>query len=87
MWKTVLAVWGSTAIAIGISVYFTRDMRCLWFLIIPALMSFKSELPDSNSKKKSQYNGPRLERGIDGNIYKVTDLDNGKKIYTCEEKK
>ena len=42
MWKIVLAVWGSTAIAIAIAIYFTHDMRCLWFLLIPACMSFRS---------------------------------------------
>lgn len=42
MWKAILAVWGSCACAIGITVYYTHDMRCLWFLLIPALMSFKT---------------------------------------------
>ena len=42
MWKTVLAIWGSTAIAIAIATYFTHDIRCLWFLLIPACMSFQS---------------------------------------------
>lgn len=42
MWKILLSVWGSTAAAIGISLYYTHDMRCLWFLLIPALMSFQS---------------------------------------------
>ena len=49
MWKVVLAVWGSTAIAIGIALYYTHDMRCLWFLLIPACMSFRS-----NDKIKSE---------------------------------
>ena len=43
MWKSVLAVWGSTAIAIGVAIYYTHDMRCLWFLLIPALIGFKSK--------------------------------------------
>lgn len=42
MWKSVLAVWFSSAIAIGIALYYTHDMRCLWFLLIPACMSFRS---------------------------------------------
>ena len=49
MWKVVLAIWGSTAIAIGIALYYTHDMRCLWFLLIPACMSFQS-----NDKAKSE---------------------------------
>lgn len=46
MWKSVLAVWGSCAIAISVALYYTQDMRCLWFLIIPMLMNF------STAKKK-----------------------------------
>lgn len=42
MWKSILAVWGSTAVAIGVTAYFTHDIRCLWFLLIPAFMSFKT---------------------------------------------
>jgi hypothetical protein len=42
MWKVVLAVWLSSAIAIGIAVYVTHDMRCLWFLLIPAFMRFRT---------------------------------------------
>ena len=43
MWKIILAVWGSTAIAIAVAIYFTHDMRCLWFLLIPAFMRFRSD--------------------------------------------
>ena len=42
MWKVMLAIWGSTAIAIGIALYYTHDMRCLWFLLIPSCMSYRS---------------------------------------------
>lgn len=42
MWKAVLAIWGSTAIAIGIALYYTHDIRCLWFLLIPACMRYRS---------------------------------------------
>lgn len=34
---TVAAVWFSSALAISVSLYFTRDMRSLWFLIVPLL--------------------------------------------------
>lgn len=43
MWKAVLAIWGSTAIAIGIALYYTHDIRCLWFLLIPACMRYRSD--------------------------------------------
>lgn len=42
LWKVALAYWGSTAIAIGLALYFTHDMRCLWFLLIPAFIRIKT---------------------------------------------
>lgn len=50
MWKAVIAVWISTTLLIGVVIYCTQDMRCLWFLLIPALMRFRGE----NTEK---YNG------------------------------
>ena len=41
MWKSALAIWGSTAIAIGLAIYYTHDIRCLWFLLVPALINIK----------------------------------------------
>ena len=49
IWKTALAVWGSTALAVSVGIYFTNDMRCLWFMIIPMLMRIKSD--DSKEDK------------------------------------
>jgi len=49
MWKIVLAIWLSSAIAIGIGIYYTHDIRCLWFLLVPACMSYRS-----NDKKESE---------------------------------
>ena len=43
MWKIALAVWGSSAAAIVIALYYTHDIRCLWFLLIPACMSWNYE--------------------------------------------
>ena len=47
MWKSVLAVWGSAAAAISVAVYYTHDMRCLWFLLIPAIIDFKAKKGES----------------------------------------
>lgn len=41
MWKIVLAIWGSAAIAISVAIYYTHDIRCLWFLLIPMCMSVR----------------------------------------------
>ena len=43
MWKIVLAIWGPTALAISVAVYYTHDMRCLWFLLIPMCMSIRHD--------------------------------------------
>ena len=43
MWKSILAIWGSVAIAISVALYYTHDMRCLWFLLIPTLMSVHTD--------------------------------------------
>lgn len=34
---SVASVWFSSALAISVSLYYTRDMRSLWFLIVPLL--------------------------------------------------
>ena len=49
MWKSILAIWGSTAIAIGIGLYYTHDIRCLWFLLVPTCMRYRS-----NDKEESE---------------------------------
>jgi len=35
--------WLATAIAIGVAIYVTKEVRCLWFLLLPAFISIKSE--------------------------------------------
>lgn len=40
---SVASVWFSSALAISASLYFTRDMRSLWFLIVPMLVNIKVE--------------------------------------------
>ena len=34
------AIWLSTSIAISVGLYYTKDIRCLWFLLIPSLNCF-----------------------------------------------
>lgn len=36
-------IWVSVSISISIGIYFTHDLKCLWFLIIPALIRIKTE--------------------------------------------
>lgn len=37
------AIWGSSAIAISVGLYYTHDIKCLWFLIIPSLMQVNTK--------------------------------------------
>ena len=53
MWLAVLSVWGSTALAISVAIYYTHDMRCLWFLLIPAMMSFHKD-QKKNDKEEDE---------------------------------
>lgn len=50
MWKEILAIWGSSATAIGIALYYTHDLRCLWFLLIPAFIGFRSKESEEDKK-------------------------------------
>lgn len=34
----IVAIWLSSALAISVGLYCTHDIRCLFFLLIPALM-------------------------------------------------
>ena len=54
LWKTALAIWGSTALAIGVAIYFTHDMRCLWFLLIPACVRIKTN-EDNTKTEETTY--------------------------------
>ncbi len=51
MWKIVLAIWLSSAIAIGIGIYFTHDIKCLWFLLIPAFMRIHDDNESEDENK------------------------------------
>ena len=51
MWKITLAIWGSSAIVIGIGLYYTHDIKCLWFLLIPACMRINGNEKESEDKK------------------------------------
>ena len=37
----VASVWFSSCAAIGIALYYTHDIRCLWFLLIPTFVNIK----------------------------------------------
>jgi len=43
MWKIVLGIWGSVVVATSVALYYTHDMRCLWFLLIPLFVSIKED--------------------------------------------
>ena len=48
----IIAIWLSSALAISVGLYCTHDIRCLFFLLVPALMKIriidKKEVEDGN---------------------------------------
>ena len=38
----VASIWVASALAIIAGLYFTKDMRCLWFLIVPACVGVRT---------------------------------------------
>ena len=50
MWIAVAAVWISVALAVSVGIYFTHSMHCLWFMLIPTCISFKS----SDNKEENE---------------------------------
>ena len=44
----IAAIWVPCAVAVSVGLYFTRDIRCLWFLLIPARISVKTGSSDNS---------------------------------------
>lgn len=42
MWKAIAVVWVATAAAVVAGLYYTNDPRCLWALLVPTCISFRS---------------------------------------------
>ena len=51
---TVWAVWLSSALAISAGLYFTHDIKCLWFLLIPACVKVSMQ-KDEDKKESEKY--------------------------------
>ena len=49
----VWAVWLSSALAISVGLYFTHDIKCLWFLLIPACV--RVSMQKDNDETESEY--------------------------------
>lgn len=44
--------WISTAIAVSIGIYYTKDVNCLWALLLPAYIGISSN-DNKDSKKEN----------------------------------
>ena len=44
------SMWFATAFAVVAGLYFTHSIHCLWFMLIPTVVSFKSS--SSNNKEE-----------------------------------
>jgi len=49
MWIAYGMAWIATALATSIGIYYTKDANCLWAMLIPGMISMKS-----NSGKKDK---------------------------------
>ena len=59
-------MWVAVSVAVSIGLYFTRNIHCLWFLIIPLFVSVKHE-PKDKSNPYSE--GEEKRKWVqDGNI-------------------
>lgn len=54
---TVILVWLSVALAVSAGLYFTRDIKCLWFMILP--LFFGMRMKDSDDEEKEEKNETR----------------------------
>lgn len=43
VWVGYAAAWLSTAISISVAIYITHNAKCLWFLLIPGLISIHTD--------------------------------------------
>lgn len=43
-------VWLSVALAVVAGLYFTKDIRCLWFLVLPLFISVSSKSTDDEKE-------------------------------------
>lgn len=43
VWKIYVAAWISTAVAVCVSVYFTRSPWCMWGMLLPCFLSYKND--------------------------------------------
>ena len=45
---TYMVVWVCFCIAVSVGLYITKDINCLWFLIIPSLLSINIKSDKKN---------------------------------------
>lgn len=47
------SMWFATAMAVTAGLYFTHSIHCLWFMLIPTLISFRTK--SGNKEDKDDY--------------------------------
>ena len=52
VWLAYAIMWIAVSVAVGIGLYFTRNIHCLWFLTIPSFVSLKDSVKDKKEKEK-----------------------------------
>lgn len=46
IWFAYAMMWVAVSVAVSIGLYFTRNIHCLWFLLIPSFVSVKHDSKD-----------------------------------------
>lgn len=50
IWFAYAMMWVAVSVAVSIGLYYTRNIHCLWFLIIPLFVSVKHDSKNKDSK-------------------------------------
>lgn len=51
VWFAYATVWLSVSIAVSVGIYFTRNIHCLWFLLVPSFVSIKTSTKDQDNRE------------------------------------
>lgn len=53
VWLAYAIMWIAVSVAVGIGLYFTRNIHCLWFLLIPSFVSVTDSAKDKKGKNRN----------------------------------
>ena len=48
----ICAIWISTALAVSVGIYVTKNPKCLWFMLIPMFMRVSTRSKDTENEEE-----------------------------------